>query len=478
VKSLNLIKKWQDMPAAAKSSLVFALSSFILKGIAFLTTPIFTRIIDPAHYGIVATYNSWMTIIEVFALLSLTSAGVFNVGMNDYKERRSEYISSILTLCNLFTLLVFGVLFAAQAIVGTDFILPADLLLVMLIYFIFSPAMVFWVTRQRYEYKYKAAFFVSIGSTLVSQLISVLCILFIEGNPASVKIWSSNLAALIFQVPIYVMLLARGKKLVDFKLWKSVLIFAIPILPHYLAQHVMIGASNIMLKNLYSEESAAIYSVVSNISVIATILWGAVNASLIPYTYEKLNDKKYKDLNAVVLPILLAYAVVCVGVTLIAPEVLMILAPKEYYSGIYAVPAVVGVAFLSAFYNIYANVEFYHKKSGGIAISTIVSAVVNVGLNFLLIPKYGFIAAAYCTLAANVVLIIMHYFAYRRCQKERVYNDKLILLLAIGCLAICLACNLLYINNIVRYVVITLVAIGVLIKHKAIIGLIKKIRSR
>ena len=217
---------------------------------------------------------------------------------------------------------------------------------------------------------------------------------------------------------------------------------------------------------------------VSNISVIATMIWSSVNASLVPYTFEKLNDKKYGDINRIVLPLLLAYSVICVGVTLVAPEIIMILAPKEYYSGVYAVPPIVSVAFLSALYNIYANVEFYHKKSGGIAVATIVSAVVNIALNLVLIPKFGFVGAAYTTLVSNIVLIFMHYCNYRRCQKERVYNDKLVFLLAAACLILCGLCNLLYINNIVRYAVIAVIAIGVIIKHKAIIALIKSLKSR
>ena len=465
------------MPDAAKSSIVFALSSFILKGISFITTPIFTRIMDSSCYGIIATYNSWLSIIEVFAILGLTSAGVFNVGLNEYKEQRSRYISSVLSLCNIMTIVVFAVIFALKAVIGEDFLLPTNLLVIMFIYFIFSPAMIFWVTRQRYEYKYKAAFFITIASTLVSQAVSVLCVMFMEQDPVSTKIWSSTLATLLFQLPIYIMLYAKGKCFIDFKIWKGVLAFAIPLLPHYLAQHVMSGSDKIMITELYSESAAGIYSVVANISLIATVIWSAVNASLIPFTFEKLNDKKYDSLNKVVVPILLVYAFMCVGVSLIAPEVLMILAPKEYYGGIYAVPPIVIVSFISSLYNIYANVEFYHKKSGGIAISTIVSTVVNLVLNYLLIPYFGFIAAAYTTLVSNIVLVLMHYFGYRRCQKEKVYNDKMVLAITLGCMALCMACNILYINNIVRYAVIAVAAVVALIKHKAIIKIIKAMRG-
>ena len=106
----KLLAKWKAMPDSAKSSIAFILCSFILKGISFLTTPIFTRMMDTSQYGIIATYNSWVSILDVFALLGLTSAGVFNVGLNEYRDQRDSYISTVLTLCNIVTVLVFAVL--------------------------------------------------------------------------------------------------------------------------------------------------------------------------------------------------------------------------------------------------------------------------------------------------------------------------------------------------------------------------------
>lgn len=83
----------------------------MIKGVNFITTPIFTRIINQTEYGTIQEYNSWQTILEVFALLGLTSAGVFNVGMKDYKNQRSQYMSSVLAFCNIVTIIVFSVIF-------------------------------------------------------------------------------------------------------------------------------------------------------------------------------------------------------------------------------------------------------------------------------------------------------------------------------------------------------------------------------
>lgn len=473
------VSKWQSMSDVAKASIAFVISSFLLKGISFITTPIFTRLIDTNEYGIVAEYNSWQTILEVFALLGLTSAGVFNVGLNDYKEKRSQYMSSTLTICNLATCIVLAIILLFKLPFGSDFILPTNLIIIMFLNFIFHPAQIFWITRQRYEYKYKLAVLLTILSTLLTQGVSILCVIVAKTQHlAEVKIWSGVLAGFIICVPLYFYVLVNGKAYYDKQMWKQILKFAIPLLPHYLAQHIMSGADRIMLANMISKSDAGIYAVVLNISVIASIIWNSINASIVPYTFEHMNDKDYKSINKMVLPIVGGFACVCVMVTIAAPEIMAFLAPEDYHSGIYAVPPVVSTAFLSALYNIYANIEFYHKKSSFIAGATVVSAAVNIGLNALLIPLFGFVGAAYTTLASSIVLILVHYWGYRKAQKDRVYNDKLVFLIALVCIVACEAMNLLYINIIIRYIVLGAMFVIVIAYRKRIMAIVRMIKKK
>lgn len=472
------ITKYREVPPAVKAAVAFTISTFVLRGISFLTTPIFTRLMSQSQYGMVSLYNSWQTILEVFALLGLTYAGVFHVGLNDYRDSREQYMSSMLLLCNLSTILVFTVLFGGKMLLGEKFLLPANLLLLMFLTFFFSPAQIFWVARQRYEYRYKLAIAITIGSAVFTQLISVLCVMKApESRAAEIKLWSSGLAAMAFYIPIYFYIFVSGKTGCRKKIWKQTLLFAIPLLPHYLAQHVMAGADRIMVAELVSREAAAVYAVVSAVSLIASFVWNAINASLTPFIFERMNQKEYKRIDRVVTELVAVYAVMCWGTALAAPEVLAILAPPEYQYGVYAVPPIAGVAFLSAFYNIYATIEFYHKKPVNIAAATMVSCVVNIGFNALFIPRFGFIAAAYTTLISNMVLVLMHYAGYRKCQKERVYQDRKLAAIGILTLLACGICNFLYVNAVVRYLVATVFAMACVWKRKWIFAKLKTIKE-
>ena len=475
---IKLLKKLLNMPNEAKATIAFIVASFILKGIAFITTPVFTRVMDAGQYGIIATYNSWLSIIEVFALLGLTSAGVFNVGLNDYRDRREQYVSSVLTLCNCVTVVVFVIIFIAKRIFGEAFLLPNNLLILMFLWLLFNPAQIFWVTRQRYEFKYKLAFCVTVFSAIISQIVSLIVVLNSNGeNLGEIKLWSTNIVNVICILPIYLYIFAKGRKLFEFSIWKQVLTFALPLIPHYLAQHIMSGADRIMISEMVSSADAGIYSVVANVSMIATMVWTSVNASLIPFTFENMNKKNYKDISGISTMLILFYAVGCIAVSLIAPEVIKILAPEEYSGGIYAVPPIAGVAFMSALYNIYANIEFYHKKSTYIAVSTIVATIVNIILNAILIPKFTFYAAAYTTLISYAVLVLMHFVGYKKCQQENIYDNSKILLITIACVIMCILCSFLYPFTIFRYGIICLILVVMILKRNSIILAIKKMKK-
>lgn len=70
----NLYKK---LGVGVKASVVYTLASLLTRGLAIITTPIFTRMMTSAEIGTVTLYNSWYSMISAVATLSLTS-GAFN----------------------------------------------------------------------------------------------------------------------------------------------------------------------------------------------------------------------------------------------------------------------------------------------------------------------------------------------------------------------------------------------------------------
>lgn len=522
-------EKWKQLPVSVRAALVFGICSFLSSGISFLLMPIFTRIMSKEQYGIVTDYNSWHYIIEVFAVLGLASVGSFNVGLNEYRDRRDRFVSSMLIMANLATLAVFAFIFVIKGIAVNNFILSWPLLICMFIGFLFSPATTFFLARKRYEYKYRTGAIVTIGSIIAIQGLAVILVLIFGEGPAETtetvttvseisttsstlgesivstvsqtslglqssewKVIGTLIGTLIFGIPLYLCQMKRGLVNKDndtaigigttaasesthttLQMMKEMFVFTLPLLPHYLALHVMNGADRIMVGKLDSVSSEAVYGVASSLGLAAATVWTAINGSLQPYIFGKLNDGDTASVRKTTKYLLAFYAGLCVVVSLMAPELLMILAPAKYSDGLAAIPPIIGMAFLNALYNVYASIEFYHKKSVGIAVATIVSAGLNIGLNAWLIPIYGLPAAAYTTLIANAVLTFCHYIGYRLADKRKIFSDLTFLVMSVACIAACLASSLLYDTIWVRYVIIVVIAIVIIIKREILLKFLK-----
>lgn len=475
----KIIYRWCQMSDPAKATIAFVFSSLILKGINLFTTPLFTRLMDSSEFGVIATYNSWISIIDVFACLGLTSVGVINVGLNQYKnpKERKSYLSSMTGLCNITTIVVFGVVIIIQHKCNHPVNMNSNLITVMFIHLFFNPAQTFWMTAERYDYKYKHAVLVTVLSAFWGTVVSLGAVVFHNSNLGMIKIIYQEIGNACFYLPIYLYVLWNGRRYIDIQLWKKTLLFAIPLIPHYLSQHIMTSADRIMISDMVSSSAAAIYAVVTTINSISLMFWNAINASFMPFTFEKMNEKDDIGLHSIANSIMIGYAIICTFVTLIAPEILLVLGPKEYQAGIYVVPPIVCVSFLTALYNLFSNVEFYYKKSVKIAMASVVAALVNLLLNYLLIPRYGYIAAAYTTMISNCILVLMHYLSYRKIRLYKVYNDTTLSIILFICAFCCLSCNIIYRYTCVRYIAIGGGCIVLLCCRKTIIRLFKYIRG-
>ena len=144
-------------------------------------------------------------------------------------------------------------------------------------------------------------------------------------------------------------------------------------------------------------------------------------------------------------------------------------------------PVILGCVF-QFMYAMYVNIEIYSKKTISISIGTLFAATINITLNLLFIPRYGYIAAAYTTMVGYACLLLFHYFIVKRKISEllSIYNNKFILNVALFMTGFSILSLWLYDNTILRYCMISLyfIFISLLIyKNKALIVNLFAIKS-
>ena len=467
-----LLNKFKNMPENLKATLVFAIASFATSGINYLTTPIFTRLLSGAEYGTVAVYNSWYAIVRVFASMTLIFPGILNVGLYDHSENRWRYLSSMLGITSLCSVLL-GILYALcpelfQRLLGLD----GSLMVLMLLSCFALPATTMWTMKQRYEYRYKSTFFVSVGSAVLAQAVAVAAVMAARENLDHVRLWSAGLVNMAVGLCLFAHILRKGRVFVDLPLWKKTFLVALPLIPHYLGGELLSSMDKIMIDALVGKQEAGIYALAAILSAIGILLWRALSVMFNPFVNAKLGSREFTKIREAVKPLMLVVGVLCVIASLAAPEIIRILATSEYLAGIYVVPPVAAGIFIHAMYDTFAAVSFFHKKSTRIMTATLTAAAVNLVGNYVFIKSFGYIAAGYTTLLSNLVLTAMHYRSAQLIEPEEIYDPRFSLRAVALVTAGCLLCNLLYPFTLLRYVLIAALLGFIVLRRRAVIDML------
>lgn len=468
----------KKIPRGVKASFAFFIGSIITKGISYLTTPLFTRLLSSSEYGRVSVFLSWLQVFGIVAMFCL-SYGVFNNGMIEYPEKRDEYSFSMLMLSNAITL-CFGILFLLiypliQPYIGLDI----PLILLMIAIYFFQPAYNFWLARQRFELKYKWSLVWSVLSAILSPLVAIICLLLIPAsNRLYLRIFGAEVPLITIYFVFYIYLGIKCKGKIDRSYWKEALIFNLPLIPHYLSTYLLNSADKFMISYLVSDSSAAFYSVAYSVAAIGSIIWTSINGSLVPFTYEKCRDKNYNAIDKVVTPILTIFGVGCIVIIMMAPELIGFMATSEYMEAIYVVPPVVGGIFFQVQYSIYANIVYYYKKPKYIMLGSVISVIVNIILNYFCIIKWGYIAAGYTTLICYLLQAIIDYFAMKKVVSERIYNMKYICVLSTAVIIVSIFSGIAYSFPIIRVCILLLVILLMLAFRRRILELLKVIKNK
>lgn len=465
----KITNKAKSVPVGARSAVVYTFATVFSRGLAIITVPIFTRLMTTEQIGTVNLYNSWYSLISVVATLSLTSGG-FAVAMKEYEGRRNEYVSSVLTLTSIVALVLAGIYVVAPNFWNGLLGLPTPLMMLMLVGFLVAPARDFWMSRQRYEYRYKLPGAVTILSALVASALSIFVVIHMRDagmeNVAEGRLIANYIIIYGVAAVIWVSILVKGKTFVDKEFWKFSLKISIPLIGYQVAAQILNVSDRMMIDKMVGKSAVGIYGTLYTVSSISLLVWNAINASFVPYLFQNI-DKKNTKIKDISFGLLEAYAAIAVLLTFLAPEIVRILATQEYFEAIYIMPPISAGVFFTSVAHMYSNVLVYYKKTKYVMYGSAIAAVLNVGLNAVFIPIYGYMAAAYTTLFSYVVMALIEAICAIRIHKQEtgenitVYSDEKIFTLSIITVALTLSGLIWYQNDILRYIVTALAVVAV-----------------
>jgi O-antigen/teichoic acid export membrane protein len=193
----------------------------------------------------------------------------------------------------------------------------------------------------------------------------------------------------------------------DRPLFRQMQRFGLPFVPSGLALWAIDFADRFFLLKLKNAAAVGLYSVGVRVSTAILLLLIAIRTAWPAFAYSIKDDSEAKRTYGFVLTYVLYVACwVSLALSLLAPWIVRALTTPAYYAGARVVPLLVfgGTAFIA--YNVMTIGTGRAKQTQFNWLVTGLGAVVNVALNFALIPPFGMMGAAAATVAAYVVMFL------------------------------------------------------------------------
>lgn len=460
---------------ALRAGIWYTISTVAVKAITVLTTPIYTRLLSTSDYGISSTFNSWYSMLLILCSLDLE----MSVGRakQDFRGDLERYIGAMQTLSAAFSMILLGI--------GLIFLKPVSyitelnpaLVIVLFIYLFFAPAVTLAQTRYRYEYRYKENILILIYTTLMTILVSLFLILSFDGE----RYWGKVLGTVIPTVLLSSYFWYRGLKkrtiAVNIDFWKYGLTISAPMIIHSISLNVLATSDRVAITKLVGAEATGIYTLAYQYAILINIIMNAVNQAWQPWFHDNYYAGNYMLIKEKVKDLTFLGGFIGLGCAALTPEMIAFLGPKEYREGIWVVtPVVLGIVCQFVYTN-YINIELHLKKTRYASWGTVTAAAVNIILNFIFIPKYGFIAAAYTTLISYIILFASHCLISKKILKVNLYDDLFFVKFLLGMGMMCAVFMRLYEFLIVRIILICFIGVLFAVHNRALLqGFLKKHR--
>ncbi len=469
-----IANKYNSMPKAAKAALWFTVCNFFVAGLGFITGPLFTRLLPPEEYGILTLYLTYEQIILILATWEI-QCGAYQRGLFKYESSWSQFSLSTLTLVNVLTIVLFVIIVVLFKPVSSFTRMSAVTLALVFIYLITNPAYTCWITRKRTTYEYKSVVGVTILFSLLNIIVPLIAILQI-GATASVKFNATLITStLIFSYFYFITISPKNAKWKWPEVkpqWKYMLAYEAPLVLHSLSYLVLGQADRVMIGKMVGDREAAFYGVAYTLASAVTILQNSLNQALTPWRYSKLKAKNYSIVSSTTNVILILIGGAILMVVLIAPELMRLLFTADYYEAVWCIPPVSVSIFFMFLYSTFVTVESYYEKTKYIMYVSVACGLINIGLNYLLIPVFGYIVCGYTTLFSYILFALFHYMCMQMvCNKAipgtKIFSVGAISAISLGVVALSVLITFLYPYWIARYaLVIILIIIGLVFNKK------------
>ena len=408
------------MNKIVKNISLYTIGSALPKAIGFLLLPVYTRFLTPEDYGIVSSMAMLGTVVTIFFTLA-AEISIYRLYYDyDSTEEKKEFLGTISIFLFLMSTLCVLLIFLFRNYVELIFksipFFPYYAYITLAIYFgIFSqvPQIYYMVIEQAEKF-----FFLTAGMFLLNIVLSLWFVVGLKAG-AEGKLGAQLIANFLF-VPLLLFLLNNKVKFkFNFAMLKNGLAYSIPMIPASLSAWVLNLSDRIFIERYFTLKDVGIYSLGYQLAEVVVLLSGGIHKAYAPHFFKVANSKDQKEAKKRLYRSNTAYITVTIFsvflISFFSKEIVTLMMDVKFIEAYKIIP-IIALSYLFGQTSGVLNLYIYQaKKTKAMMYLVMGSASLNIFLNWILVPRFGALGAAYATVASFAFLAVIKYVYSKRC---------------------------------------------------------------
>ena len=422
----------------ASQTAIYGLSSVVGRLLNYLLVPLYTRYFLPAEYGVVTELYAYVAFLVVMLTYGMETA-FFRFSK---KEESTKVYST-----TLISLLISSVVFVGLIFLNSSAISqwlgyanhPEYIQFFALIIGMDAVASISFAKLREQDKAMRFAF-IRIVNIMINIGLNLYFIVYQEYGIAYIFI--ANLVASVITLLMLFPQMIGSSWVFDKKLWKKMMIYALPLLIAGLAGMTNETIDRILLKHLLPNTDIAaselgLYGAFYKLSIIMILFIQTFRFAAEPFFFAQEKEGNSRKIYADVMKYFtIIMAIIFLGVTIFYDVIKGFLGSEYHDERGFLVVSILLLAnlFLGIYYNLSIWYKLTEKTKYGAYLS-IFGAIITLSLNFTLIPVLGFVGCAWATLVCYFSMTVASYYLGKR-HFSVPYQVKRIALYLVGMLCV------------------------------------------
>ena len=389
------------LKSVSKHSIIYGIGDLLGKGLSLILLPLYLHYLSPEEYGTLDLLDMTTYIVSILLAVGIAQAVMRYYFEYQDQERRDQVVSVALISLWVMAIISMPLLwYKSDFFSNLVFDSPDYTRLFTIIFASMVVGLINEIPRTLMRVKQQSVTFITIS--IIRMLIAItLNVLFVVKYRWGVEgVLIGNLTAqIVIGAIMTVWILKQIKLSWSYPLLKEMVRYSFPLAWTWLAMFLLNYGDRFLLQKLAGLYEVGIYSLAYKFGMLANMLiLNPFMQTWFPKQFEIANEPDARKTYGMVFTYFMFVMVFCsLGITVLIKDTVILMASEDYYSAVPYVPVIL-LAYLA--YGIYNFVQFgvhFEKKTRYLGITTVIVAIINIGLNFILIPRLGIWGATIAT---------------------------------------------------------------------------------